>query len=319
MSRQLPACATTDSEVLTAPPPRPTGFRRLGRIVVVTLLTGVAACGNGGPTATSEEASEAPALEAEAAAPAVGPVRPPSYVGPLMPSPESAALGLPEPERPAVGEGQFMGAMKLERTSNATDDDRLVVHRLNSGFWVANTNEQFVNIDPMLDYGPVFDQTTDPPGAVGGTTLLAMHNITRPPPEVTGVTIDGVTYSHSRMMVSRFNEQQLAVEYGARRFQNNVNPGDRFEVILNNPNRTTTVLAYEVNDVKNVSPDGPDFQALKDPPADPTQSRLVVYSCWEPGDDKLRQAAFAVLKSRVTQIGEVANPGPQPARPTVIR
>ena len=286
---------------------------------MVALLAGVAACANRGTTVTSEEATDAPAAEAEAAAPVVGPVRRPSYVAPLLPSPESAALGLPEPERPPVGEGQFMGAMKLERTSNATEDDRLVVHRLNSGFWVANTNEQFVNIDPMLDYGPVFDQTTDPPGAVGGTTLLAMHNITRPPPELTAVTIDGVTYSHTRMMLSTYNEGQLGLEFGARKYRPNVGPGDKFELILNNPNRTTTVLAYEVVEVKDVPPEGPAFAALKDPPKDPTESRLVVYSCWEPGDDKLRQAATAVLKSRVTRLGEVADPGPQPPRVTSIR
>jgi len=46
-----------------------------------------------------------------------------------------------------------------------------------------------------------------------------MHNITAPPPDLTSVTIDGVTYSHSRMMLSKFNEQQLSLEFGARRFQ----------------------------------------------------------------------------------------------------
>jgi len=209
--------------------------------------------------------------------------------------------------------------MKLHRASNATDDDRMVVHRLNSGFWVVNPTEQHVDVNPMLDYGPVFDQTSDPPGALGGTALLAMHNVTAPPPDLTSVTIDGVAYSHSRMMVSKLNEQQLSLEFGARKFQNNVNPGDRFEIILNNPNRTITLLNYEVESLKNVPPDGAEFLALKDPPTDPTQSRLVVYSCWEPGDDKLRQAASAVLRSRVTQRGAVLDPGPQPRRVTAIR
>ncbi len=317
MSRKLHDWAPGTTSVQAARPP--TIRRRLGQVGVVTLLVAAGACGKTNTTVTSDATTATPEAVDESAGPIVGPVRRKSYVGRLKPNPETAELGLPEPERAAVGEGQFLGAIKLERLSNATDEDRSVVHRLNSGLWVADTNEQFVDIDPMLDYGPVFDQTTDPPGAVGGTTLLAMHNITKPPPEITAVTIDGVTHSQSRMMVSTFNEHQLSLEFGTRKYRSNVSPGDKFEIILNNENRTTTVLTYEVDNVRDMPPAGPEFAALKDPPKDPTASRLVVYSCWEPGDDKLRQAAFAKLTSRVTRLGGVADPGPQPRRAAVLR
>lgn len=291
--------------------------RGLARLATVVALAATAACGGDGTAGGPTDLVDEPVAQADG--PVVGPVRPPSYVAPMRPNVEAGEVGLPEPERPPVGEGQFLGAMRIERRSNASDDDRLVVHRLNSGFWREGSNEQYVEIDPLLDYGPVFDQTSDPPGTVGGTTLVAIHNITRPPPEVTQVTIDGVTYRHSRMMLSQYNEEQLAREFGTRQFRPNVTAGDRFEIILNNPNRTTTVLGYEVDGVRDMPPDGPEFKALKAPPGDPTASRLVVYSCWEPGDDKLRQAATAVLRSRVTNRGEVADPGPQPRRATVLR
>lgn len=288
---------------------------RCGGAVVVALGVVVGgACGTGNaPSLSISAGSMAPTTQAPAGAPPllVGPVAPlVDLEVPTVVEPEP----FPEPERPAVGEGQFLGAMKLQRRSHATPEDSLIVHRLNSGFWVVNTDEQHVDPDPLLDYGPVFDQTSDPPGAVGGTTLVAMHNVTKSPPELTRVTVDGVTHSESRMMLSRFNEDQMALDPARRRYQANATPGDTFELILNNPNGTVTVLTYEVNDSKNVDPLSSAFDALREPPVDPTASRLVVYSCWEPGDDKLRQAVIASLRTRETRPGAVPDPGPQPRR-----
>lgn len=295
--------------------------RRSGAVALSLGVTLMSACGNSGLGQQNGQGA-APTSVASSAVPnpvVMGPVLLPSDAEPTTTLAEAGPQPNPEPERPAVSEGQFIGALKLERRSNASDQDRVIVHRLNTGFWVTNQDEQYVDSNPLLDYGPVFDQTSDPPGAVGGTTLVGMHNVTKSPPELTRVTVDGVTYSESRMMLSWFNEQQMAIpDPTRRRYQNNVTSGDRFEVVLNNPNATVTTLTYEVNDVKNVDPVGPSFSALKDPPPDPATSRLVVYYCWEPGTDRYRQAAVALLVSRETKPGAVPDPGPQPPRASAI-
>ncbi|MEO5678889.1 MAG: hypothetical protein ABIS47_04385 [Acidimicrobiales bacterium] len=281
---------------------------------MAVLAAGACAAAPPAPVAT------APEPVATTAAPAAALVGPRVPVVTDDPTAEEPVVDAPtrEPERPAVTEGQFMGALWLRRQSNASEADRSIVHRLSSGFWVVNPSEQHVDTTPLLDYGPVFDQTSDPPGSLGGTTLVAMHNVTRPPVDLTRVTVDGVSYAEPRMMLSVYNEKQMALPPAQRRFQPNTTPGDTFEVVLNNPEGTVTVLTYEVTGITNSDPHGPAFAALKDPPADPAESRLVVYSCWEPGSDASRQASFSVLRSRVTRSGSVADPGAQPPRATPI-
>ena len=296
---------------------------RFGARAIPVALTVVlfAACGSGTPGELGGQRAESPPPPAAAGVSPlpVGPVLLPAVQEPTTEVAEVERQPIEEPERPAVGEGQFMGALKFQRRSNFGNADGLIVHRLNSGIWVVDTNEQFVDTNPLLDYGPVYDQTSEPPGAVGGTAVIAMHNVTKSPPELTAVTVNGVTHRESRMMLSQYNEQQMAIPDPARRrYQNNVSPGDTFEVILNNPNGTITVLTYEVTEARNVDPVGPSFASLQDPPAERNGSRLVVYYCWEPGSDTFRQAAVATLTSRETRPGSVPDPGPQPRRATAI-
>lgn len=236
----------------------------------------------------------------------------------------------PEILRPPVGNYEFLGAMEIHRHTNATPgaDDK-IVHRLNTGGWkpVANGEKYVVDVDPMLDYGFVLDQSSGQPpslnidqlqrpidlylGRPGKTTVIASHNVTTLQPADAAVSVgDGSEYVHPRAMLSAYNEQQRATGQGD--YRPNVSPNDQFVIRLNNPDNTQTVLTYRVQTIlEAVIPDSPEFNAWYEPPADPQESRLVVYYCWPPGSLNSRAAALSTLESSTVVPGQVTYAGDQ--------
>ena len=234
-------------------------------------------------------------------------------------APPETVPAIPEAERRPVGDAQFLGTITFNRASGAAADDASVTHRLNTGIWATNpaNNTDFVDTNPMLNHGPVYDQISGGGergksfnilGVPGYTAVIASHDVTRPPDaEQMLTTENGVSIAQPRMMESVYNQNQLNLPIGRRNFLPNANPGDQYVIKLNNTDDTITVLTYQVETVNQVIPNSPEFLALYNKPADES-SLLKVYWCWPPTSEQYRQVAHCRLITQGFEFGQIPTP-----------
>jgi hypothetical protein len=174
--------------------------------------------------------------------------------------------------------GKFLGAMEILR--NASNEvntfDAQVTHRLNNG--LVNTTNGITSVDPnsMLAYGFVYYQNTAPFGTIGGTSVVAGHDVTH---------INANIYLNGHNYIQPEVTEFTQTPGGPPTNEYEVEVGDEFIIYLNLPGNEEKVLTYEVEQQPYTIPQTniAEFEAIADPPANLSISQLADYTCYPPG------------------------------------